>query len=74
MVNALAMLAISGHPRLASKKFAAGAIAVGSALFSGSIYALVLWRSRGKTGGRVLGPVTPLGGLIMLVGWGALIL
>jgi uncharacterized membrane protein YgdD (TMEM256/DUF423 family) len=51
MFNGLAMLAISGHPRLASKRFAAGAIAVGSALFSGSIYALVLWRSRGKTGG-----------------------
>ena len=41
---------------------------MGSALFSGSIYALVLLKSRGKAGGKVLGPVTPLGGLIMLAG------
>jgi uncharacterized membrane protein YgdD (TMEM256/DUF423 family) len=73
-MNGLAMLAISGHPRLGSKRFAAGAIAVGSALFSGSIYTLVLLKSRGKAGGKVFGPVTPLGGLIMLAGWGALIL
>jgi len=37
--------------------------AVGTILFSGSLYALAL------SGVRVLGAVTPLGGLCFLVGW-----
>jgi uncharacterized membrane protein YgdD (TMEM256/DUF423 family) len=49
----------------------AGSIAVwsftgGVALFSGSLYAMTL-------GARGLGPVTPAGGLLLLVGWGALL-
>ncbi len=36
---------------------------VGIALFSGSIYLLVL------TGQRWLGPVTPVGGLCLIAGW-----
>ena len=36
---------------------------VGTLLFSGSLYALVL------TGVRSLGAVTPLGGLAFLAGW-----
>ena len=40
----------------------------GILLFSGSLYALAL------TGVGVLGAITPLGGLLFLVGWGALIL
>eukprot|EP00462_Mataza_sp_D1_P021360 CAMPEP_0175141688 /NCGR_PEP_ID=MMETSP0087-20121206/12290_1 /TAXON_ID=136419 /ORGANISM="Unknown Unknown, Strain D1" /LENGTH=117 /DNA_ID=CAMNT_0016425223 /DNA_START=7 /DNA_END=360 /DNA_ORIENTATION=+ len=39
---------------------------VGTVLFSGSIYGLSLG------GPRVLGPVTPLGGLCMIAGWVAL--
>lgn len=42
------------------------AFLVGIALFSGSLYAMVL------TGARALGAVTPIGGLAFLVGWGAL--
>jgi len=38
----------------------------GIALFSGSLYTMVL------TGVRGLGAVTPLGGLLFLVGWAAL--
>jgi uncharacterized membrane protein YgdD (TMEM256/DUF423 family) len=50
----------------------AGEIAVwsftgGVALFSGSLYAMTL------TGVRGLGAVTPIGGLLLLAGWGALI-
>jgi uncharacterized membrane protein YgdD (TMEM256/DUF423 family) len=85
MFHSLALLAVSAHPRLSQKRFAAGALAVGSALFSGSLYAMVLLKRRGKQGGSILGPVTPFGGnvplevdvdvgLIMLAGWGALIL
>ncbi|QRW24525.1 hypothetical protein RhiXN_11437 [Rhizoctonia solani] len=43
-------------------------IALGAALFSGSIYALVLNRDRFK----FLGPVTPLGGVALLAGYAAL--
>src|SRR5262245_17769785 len=39
---------------------------IGIALFSGSLYVMVL------TGVRALGAVTPIGGLAFLVGWGAL--
>jgi uncharacterized membrane protein YgdD (TMEM256/DUF423 family) len=42
------------------------AFLVGIALFSGSLYAMVL------TGVRGLGAVTPFGGLAFLVGWAAL--
>ncbi len=38
-------------------------LAVGAILFSGSLYLLVL------TGQRWLGPITPLGGLTMIVAW-----
>lgn len=42
------------------------AFAVGIVLFSGSLYTMTL------TGIRVLGAVTPLGGLAFLIGWAAL--
>ena len=45
---------------------AGSAFLVGIALFSGSLYLMVL------TGVRGLGAVTPLGGLGFLVGWAAL--
>jgi uncharacterized membrane protein YgdD (TMEM256/DUF423 family) len=39
---------------------------LGIALFSGSLYALAL------TGAKALGAVTPVGGLLLLLGWAAL--
>ncbi|WP_456268983.1 DUF423 domain-containing protein [Kushneria sp. AK178] len=39
---------------------------VGVVLFSGSLYVLALG------GPALLGPVTPLGGLVMMTGWGVL--
>jgi len=69
MFHSLALLAISSHPRLQHKKFAAGCIALGSALFSGSIYGMILLKMKGFQGaGRVLGPVTPLGGISGVMG------
>lgn len=44
----------------------AGLFLAGIVLFSGSLYALAL------TGQRMLGRVTPLGGLCFLIGWGVL--
>ena len=64
MFHSLALLVISGHPRLMSKRFAAGSIAVGSAMFSGSIYALILAKMKNMNVGKVLGPLTPIGGIL----------
>lgn len=43
------------------------AFALGVLLFSGSLYMLALG------GPRIFGPVTPLGGLILIIGWGCLL-
>jgi uncharacterized membrane protein YgdD (TMEM256/DUF423 family) len=62
---ALALAAgLLGHTR--SGRLACAAFCVGIALFSGSLYVMTL------TGARWLGALTPLGGLALLVGWGAL--
>ncbi|MBF2052648.1 MAG: DUF423 domain-containing protein [Candidatus Sericytochromatia bacterium] len=51
-----------------SLRWAAYLIGLGMLIFSGSLYLLV-W-----TGVRVWGAVTPVGGLCLLAGWGALAL
>lgn len=72
--NGLALLAISLHPALniasgaalAKKyRFAAGMILGGTAVFSGTIFALVLAREKV---GKFVGPITPLGGMVMIGG------
>ena len=50
--------AVSSQYDLAAKLWMSGTL-----LFSGSIYALSLG------GPRLLGPVTPLGGLLLMAGW-----
>jgi uncharacterized membrane protein YgdD (TMEM256/DUF423 family) len=47
--------------------YAGWAFAIGTLLFSGSLYVMAL------TGLRKLGAVTPLGGLGLLAGWGCLL-
>jgi uncharacterized membrane protein YgdD (TMEM256/DUF423 family) len=44
----------------------------GVLLFSFSIYALVIGKSKGKNM-KFLGPITPLGGLLLVAGWGLLL-
>lgn len=76
MVHAVALLALaawmaaraanSGEQAEAGDdllRWAAGCWGVGVVLFSGSLYVLALG------GPRWLGPVTPLGGLALIVGW-----
>lgn len=60
---ALALLLL---PRRAARRVAVWAFAVGIVLFSGSLYALALGAP------RVLGLVTPFGGLALILGWLAL--
>ncbi|MBR9793085.1 MAG: DUF423 domain-containing protein [Gammaproteobacteria bacterium] len=71
MYHALAILLVGGLAAQASmiwRKRAALLFVIGSVLFSGSIYLLVL------TGQKWLGPVTPLGGLCLMLGWVALVI
>jgi len=67
LVHAVVLLVISWRsanpPRVAC-----WAMTVGMTIFSGSLYLLCL------SGVKMLGAVTPLGGLAFLVGWGALCL
>lgn len=73
LVHALALLvaglwAISHSPAAnsSSLKTACWCWIAGIILFSGSLYALALGAP------RWLGPVTPLGGICLLAGWGAM--
>ncbi len=70
LVHAVAMLAalplLSGPGIL--PRWALWAFACGVLLFSGSLYALAL------SGVRALGAITPLGGLLLLAGWGLLLI
>lgn len=45
---------------------------LGVLLFSFSIYGLTLGASKGKKL-RILGPITPIGGLLLAAGWGMLL-
>lgn len=71
MYHALALLAVSyAAARWGGTlpNWAGGLFVGGTVLFSGSLYALSLW------GTRVLGPVTPFGGLAFIAGWACLAL
>lgn len=58
LVHSVAVLIARDNP------LAAGLFTAGMTMFSGSIYALILNPSL-----KVLGPVTPLGGLCLIGGW-----
>lgn len=71
LVHALALLAVG----LAASRWPSGGwtapvwlFAAGTALFSGSLYALAI------TGTRWLGAITPLGGVCFLAGWALVLL
>jgi uncharacterized membrane protein YgdD (TMEM256/DUF423 family) len=71
MYHALALLLvavlISRTPSPPTTLIASGWLfIVGIAIFSGSLYALSL------TGIKILGAITPLGGVAFILGWGAL--
>lgn len=66
LIHSVALLALAGwrdsHAGPSAK--AAACWVTGVALFSGSLY----WLALG--GPRLLGPITPLGGVALLMGWG----
>lgn len=53
-----------------SLSWVAGAFVLGVLLFSGSLYLLTIFSSAGGSAwGSVLGPLTPVGGLVLVAGW-----
>ena len=57
-----------------SERWAYYGVFYGALMFSGSIYLLSFkeyWKTEGL---RFCGPITPLGGLFMITGWGALLI
>lgn len=72
LVHALALLAWSAHVGtskvLGVARFAPWFITAGTLMFAGSIYLLVLLPA-GHSMRKVMGPTTPLGGLLMIGGW-----
>ncbi len=65
LLHSLVLLALALYAQSTGRSVAlpAGLLAAGVVLFSGSIYGLVL------AGWRWLGPVTPLGGVCLILGW-----
>jgi len=65
LFNGLGLLVLSLHPRFSVHKCAGPLITVGAVLFSGTIWLLALSGDRF----RFLGPVTPLGGTVLIAGY-----
>ncbi len=70
LLHAIVLIVISFNFSFTSalETYMARAFLFGTLLFSFSIYGLVLSEVYGKKW-RFLGPVTPLGGLLLLIGW-----
>ncbi|KAF8271449.1 hypothetical protein EI94DRAFT_1568533 [Lactarius quietus] len=62
--NGLGLCIVSLHPRFSTHRFAGPAIALGGFVFSSSIMLLVFNSNKA----RFFGPVTPLGGIIAILG------
>ena len=68
LVHALAVFAVAlAADRLRRPRLVAGLFTAGIAIFSGTLYLLAI------TGVMKLGAVTPIGGLLLMAGWVALI-
>lgn len=62
----LALALLSGRPDAPSLKLSTLSLTLGTCFFSGSLYALVAFDI------PMLGAITPLGGVLFLIGWGNL--
>ncbi len=73
MYHALLLLILSNFEKLQSK-FIFYTIVIGILFFSFSIYLLSLRFAIGAEGLEVLGPITPLGGLLLISAWVGILL
>ena len=73
MYHTLVLLMIGFNFKLetASEKYMVYSFMAGVILFSFSIYGLVISSAKNKKL-KFLGPITPLGGLFLIIGWGLL--
>ena len=72
MYNAISLLAIAGvSPHLEQKWSNNGILLIiwGTILFSGSIYLLSTSTITGLELGSIIGPITPIGGILIILGW-----
>lgn len=69
---ALIILGANADKLLVNSKWVIGLMLTGVLLFSLSIYFLVLQKPMGVSL-KFLGPITPIGGLLMILGWGVFI-
>jgi len=69
MYHAIVLVVLGVWPSRGAKPHAAAVacLAVGVLIFSGSLYLLA------ATGARWLGAVTPIGGVLLMIGWGCVI-
>jgi uncharacterized membrane protein YgdD (TMEM256/DUF423 family) len=69
LMHSITLLALALFQSATGRSIALPAVlfSLGMLLFSGSIYGLLL------TSQRWLGPVTPVGGLLLIVGWASLL-
>ena len=74
MYHALIILMLSFNFNLESslEKNMIFCFIIGTFLFSFSIYGLCISAAKGKKL-KILGPITPLGGLFLVIGWGLLL-
>lgn len=70
MLNSLGLLILAAlKPQFSfSLKPTFVCILIGIVLFSGSIYGLT-FQEKGSSVAKILGPITPIGGLLMIIGW-----
>ena len=72
LFHALALLAVAGfYDKFPGNwiKWGGTCFITGIILFSGSLYLLTFFKIQGSGAVRVLGPVTPLGGMFLIAGW-----
>ena len=70
LVHALALALAAwlvGRTHSVAATIAGAAFATGVLIFSGTLYAMAI------TGARWLGAITPIGGVLLLVGWAAIV-
>lgn len=74
LIHAVVLLVIGFHLDLDNflERLIASSMILGVLLFSFSIYGLCYARVK-KTNMKFLGPITPVGGLLLLTGWGLLL-
>ncbi|MTG97769.1 MULTISPECIES: DUF423 domain-containing protein [Myroides] len=68
MYHAILLVAMAFMPKADQLAHAANIIIIGTILFSFSIYGLTLSSTFGKKI-KILGPITPIGGLCLTIGW-----